>query len=136
MRGGCRCGNIRLSWQLVDYSLVPRQCDCEFCRSRELVWVSKQGAPLDIDVMVPEHYAVVHQGTGRVDFHHCTRCKQIPVATSVIDHQYYAVVNVACLHDRAVFAPPRPVDLTSATMDESIARRRANWCSQVTLRIR
>ena len=34
MHGSCRCKNIAVEWQTVDYSVVPRQCQCEYCKAK------------------------------------------------------------------------------------------------------
>ena len=32
MYGGCDCKNIEIVWHIADQELVPRACQCEYCR--------------------------------------------------------------------------------------------------------
>lgn len=41
LEGRCSCGNLSVHWQTVDYSVVPRACQCDYCRAHDAAWVAK-----------------------------------------------------------------------------------------------
>jgi hypothetical protein len=135
MKGACACGNIELHWQLVDLSLVPRACDCDYCSGHGISWVSKSGTRLRAVVHNPLYYRIVQQGSGTADFHECTHCRMPVFASARIDGQDYAVVNAGCLANPQGFGEALPVSFTDESTDQRAQRRARNWCSLTRLTV-
>jgi len=135
VKGACACGNIELHWQLVDLSLVPRACNCDYCSGHGVNWVSKSGTRLRVVVHNRLYYRVVHQGSGAADFHECTHCR-IPVFVSApIDGHDYAAINAGCLVNPQGFGEALPVALAEESPDQRILRWHSNWCSLMRLTV-
>ena len=81
------------------------------------------------DASLVSHYAF---GTQTAHFHICSRCGAVPVVTSEIDGNTYAVVSVNAFDN----VDPSLLAHASATFDaeseaERLARRARNWIPQV-----
>jgi len=126
--GSCRCGNIELHWQLVDRSLVPRCCQCEYCVGKALAWVSKSGTRLRCAVHRSAFHRTVTHGTQTARFHECTYCDMPVFASSEVDGDHYAVVNAACMQTQEAFVSGRPISFADETLAQRETRRKANWC--------
>lgn len=133
MKGSCNCRNIVLDWQTVDFSPVPRRCDCSFCRARDLCWVSKQGTRLRVTINNARYHELLRQGTETAEFHRCTHCGQIVLASSEIDGDLYAVINAATLDNPAGFAEPVSADFDGEALGDRLERRRLNWCGPLQI---
>ena len=48
LQGSCRCNNISLAWKNLDFSLVPRQCGCDYCSAKLASYVSKSGTAVAV----------------------------------------------------------------------------------------
>jgi hypothetical protein len=132
--GRCHCGNIAftLDWKPDPSDIPARACTCTFCTRHGGVWTSCPTGSLTVMVQHPEQVSRYAFGTRTADFHICTRCGVVPVATSRIDGHLYAVVNVNTFEN----VEPSMLRRSSATLDEEtgeerLARRQRNWIAQV-----
>jgi hypothetical protein len=134
IRGGCHCGNIRLelSW-LPEPSQIPaRACGCSFCVKHGGVWTSCAQGALRVILREPaqvEHYSF---GTCTADFHICRICGVVPLVTSRIEGELYAVVNVNTLEglDEQLLSRA-PASFEGEDEAQRLARRRRNWIPAV-----
>src|SRR3954462_13569613 len=96
IRGSCHCGNIAftLTWEPDPIEIPARACDCSFCTKHGGVWTSNPGGAITVSVEQRWLVSRYSFGTGTAVFHICSRCGIVPVVTSDIDHQRYAVLNV------------------------------------------
>jgi hypothetical protein len=134
IHGSCHCGNISLSLTWVpDPTEIPaRACTCSFCVKHGGVWTSSPGAVLKVRVeesTLESRYAF---GTRTAEFHVCARCGGVPVVTSLVDDNLYAVVNVNALEG----VEPSLLRRTTANLDgegtdSRLARRKRNWIADV-----
>jgi hypothetical protein len=134
LQGGCHCGNIRftLDWPAQPARIPARECDCTFCRKHGGVWTACAGAGLRVTVRDPSLVHAYAFGTRTADFHVCRVCGVVPLVTSRIADQLYAVVSVNALEgldpkllDRA------PASFEGETEVMRLARRRRNWIPDV-----
>lgn len=132
--GSCHCGNIsfRLEWRPEPKEIPARECSCTFCVKHGGVWTACPTGSLRVSVSDPALVSRYAFGTNTAEFHVCSSCGVVPVATSRIDGRLYAVVSVNAFQDldRALLR------VAAATFDgesESarLARRKVNWIADV-----
>ena len=134
IHGSCHCGNIAfdLDWEPDPVEIPARACTCSFCSKHGGVWTSHPGGTLKVtvnDSVLVSRYAF---GTRTAEFHICARCGVVPVVTSRIDGQLYAVVNVNAFEG----IDPALLRHASASLDgegreSRLARRQRNWIADV-----
>ena len=129
LRGACACNNLSVTWRTVDYSLVPRACQCGYCRERDVAWVSKSGTFVAIDVARPALHRVQRQGSGQAAFHECANCDGVVAVTAQLEGELFAALNANCLHNPAGFAQPVAMTPGEQSPREKAQRWRSNWCS-------
>jgi len=132
--GSCHCGNIsfELRWEPDPAEIPARACTCSFCTKHGGVWTACPTGTLTVSVADPANVSRYVFGTKTAQFHICTQCGVVPVVTSEIDGNTYAVVSVNALEgvDRS------RLRLASATFDAEdeqsrLARRKRNWIPSV-----
>ena len=134
IRGQCHCGNISfsLAWDPDPAEIPARACDCSFCTKHGGVWTSNPSGALKVmiqDRALVSRYAF---GTKTADFHICARCGIVPVVTSRIDGELYAVVSVNAFEG---IDPARirraPASFDAEGEEARLARRKRNWIPRV-----
>jgi hypothetical protein len=135
--GKCHCGNIAfvLDWPGDSSEIVARACGCTFCTKHGGAWTSHRDAKLAVTVAQPDAVSKYAFGTQTATFHVCTRCGAVPIVTSVIAEQLYAVVNVNTF-ERFDFARLRrqAADFAGEAQQLRLARRQKNWIANVRIR--
>jgi hypothetical protein len=134
LTGGCHCGNIRLDLAGVPEGavLAVRECGCSFCQKHGGLWMAPAGTRLTVAIAQPAEVARYAFGTKTAEFHVCRVCGVVPVVTSRIAGQLYAVVSVRAFEG----IPPerlarRAVDFEGEETGERLARRARNWIAAV-----
>jgi hypothetical protein len=134
--GSCHCGNIgfRLNWVPEPATIPARACSCSFCQKHGGVWTSCPSGELDISLQDSALVSRYSFGTRTAEFLICSRCGVVPVVTSLINGQLYAVVSVNS------FDPIDPAMLRSAPANfdgeeevARLARRAQNWIGTVRI---
>ena len=132
--GRCHCGNIAftLDWKPEPTEIPARACTCSFCTKHGGVWTSCPTGSLKVTVKQPSRASSYAFGTKTAQFHVCADCGVVPVVTSRIDDQLYAVVNVNAFEG----VDPALLRRTSSTFDgesevERLSRRKRNWIADV-----
>jgi hypothetical protein len=113
-------------------SIPARACGCEFCSKHGGVWTSNPDGILKIMVADAGQLSKYEFGTRTAQFHVCTRCGVVPVVTSQIDGQLYAVVSVNAFEglDRSIVRSI-PADFDGEQQADRLARRQRNWIANV-----
>ena len=134
INGSCHCGNISfaLTWEPDPLEIPARVCTCGFCSKHGGVWTSNPNGSLSVKVDEPALVSRYAFGTRTAEFHICSRCGVVPVVTSKIDNQLYAVVNVNAFEG----VEPSLLRRASATFDGEnedarLGRRKRNWIPSV-----
>jgi hypothetical protein len=132
--GSCHCGNISftLHWSPDPLEIPARACTCSFCIKHGGVWTSNPQGALDVQVKDPARVSQYAFGTKTARFHTCSRCGAVPVVTSEIDGNTFAVVSVNAFDNVDASMLKR----ASATFEgedegERLARRARNWIPKV-----
>ena len=134
IRGSCHCGNISfaLTWEPVPLEIPARACACSFCSKHGGVWTSTPNGSLSVQVREPALVSKYAFGTRTAEFHICSRCGIVPVVTSQIDGQLYAVVSVNALDGVEPSLLRRATaNFDGETEEVRLARRKRNWIPSV-----
>src|SRR5262252_219643 len=135
IRGRCHCGNVAfaLTWEPDPAEIPARACTCTFCARHGNVWTSDPDAALEITVEDPGLVSRYEFGTRTAQFHVCARCGVVPVVTSRIDGNVYAVVNVNAFDGVDPSLLRRSTsDVEGEGKDPRLARRKRTWIARVT----
>jgi hypothetical protein len=129
-RGGCHCGNLRLTLRLTQEpgEVRLRACGCSFCRRHNTRTASDPNGAVEIWA---DDWALVQSyrfGTGTAEFIICRRCGVYIGALGETSAGMRMVVNTTCLDDRTAFIrDPAPTDHDRETTEDRLARRATNW---------
>jgi hypothetical protein len=129
-RGGCHCGNLRLSLRLsqTPEDVAVRACGCSFCRAHNTRTTSDPKGAVEIWA---EDWALVEPyrfGSGTAEFLICRRCGVYIGAIGETGAGTSAVINTNCLDDRAAFTrQATPIDHNGEATEDRLARRATNW---------
>lgn len=133
MRGSCKCRNIEVWWRTVDYSAVPRQCLCEYCREKSVCYVSKAGTRVDVTIRDARLHKTVRQGSNTAVFHECGNCGVLVLVTADIDGEVYGALNANCLDNPLGFCAAVEMDFSAQAAGDKMDRWKANWCRPVCI---
>lgn len=132
--GRCHCGNIcfNLRWEPDPTEIPARACGCSFCVKHGGVWTSYAPGALRVSIARPERVSSYCFGTKTADFHVCCDCGVVPVVTSRIDGQLFAVVSVNAFEniDRSLLKHS-VAEFDQETGGNRLARRARNWIADV-----
>ena len=134
IHGRCHCGNIAfvLNWEPDPVEIPARACTCSFCVKHGGVWTSNPNAALSVSVKEPSLVSNYAFGTHTAEFHVCSRCGVVPVVTSRIDGQVYAVVSVNAFEAVDSSLLRRGSANFDGEGEESrLGRRKKNWIADV-----
>lgn len=132
--GKCHCGNLRfhLRWLPEPAEIPARACTCTFCTKHGALWTACADGELIVSVRDPALHSRYAFETRTADFHVCRRCGIVPVVTSRIDGNVYAVVNVNTFEAFDATLLKR-TSVSFDTEDETSRqeRRRRHWIGRV-----
>ena len=136
IRGCCHCGTISftLDWMPDPAEIGVRACTCAFCTKHGNVWTANPAAALEVRITQPALVSKYAFETRTADFHVCARCGIVPLATSEIDGNLYAVVNVNTFEnvDKSLLREVA-VSFDGEQTDARLARRKKNWIGSVKI---
>ena len=134
LNGKCHCGNIafELEWAGDPAAIPARACGCSFCVKHGGVWTSNPKSRLVVTVRDASLVSKYTFGSRTAAFHVCSRCGAVPLVTSAIANNLYAVVNVNVLEN---VDPSRLRHAAASFEGEDVAsrltRRTRNWIADV-----
>lgn len=134
IRGKCHCGNIgfALAWEPDPTEIPARACQCSFCVKHGGVWTSNPRGRLEVVVQDPSQVSKYAFGTRTAEFHVCARCGIVPVVTSRIDGNLYAVVSVNAFEGVEPSLLKRaPASFDGEGTDSRLERRKRSWIPDV-----
>jgi hypothetical protein len=134
IHGSCHCSNIsfELTWEPDPSEIPARACGCTFCAKHGGVWTSNPNGSLRVNVREPSLVSEYSFGTRTALFHVCARCGIVPVVTSLIDANLYAVVSVNAFNNVEQSLLRRlPASFEGESIESRLARRKRNWIAKV-----
>jgi len=134
IRGSCHCGNISfaLTWEPDPTEIPARVCTCSFCVKHSGVWTSSPSGSLQVRVKDASAVSKYAFGTRTAVFHICARCGVVPVVTSEIEDQLYAVVSVNAFENvEASLLKCASVSFAEETEASRLSRRKRGWVANV-----
>lgn len=136
IEGSCHCRNITLAldWTPEPTEIPARACTCSFCAKHGGVWTSCPTGSLEVRAADRARVSAYTFGTATAQFHICTVCGVVPVVTSRIDGELYAVVSVNALEGLNPGLLSRaPASFDGEETGDRLARRKRNWIPRVAL---
>ena len=138
-RGGCHCGNLRLTMRLSEQpeSVRLRACSCSFCRAHGTRTTSDHNGLVEVRAEDWSQVEAYRFGTGTAEFLICRRCGVYVGAFCETASGTRAVINTNALDDRARFTgDPISYDHEGEALEDRLARRAANWTPAIIHRPR
>jgi hypothetical protein len=136
INGSCHCGNISfdLSWEPDPQEIPARACGCTFCAKHGGVWTSNPSGSLTLTIRDSGLVSKYSFGTRTADFMVCSRCGNVPLVTSSIDGNLYAVVSVNAFDNVDPSLLRRSAaSFDGETIDTRLSRRKRNWIGDVSI---
>lgn len=123
-KGQCHCGAIRIAFE-SDKALVPRACQCGFCRGHGARTVADpQGSALL--TLGPETLRY-RFGSKVTDFLICSRCGVYAGALAEIEGRAYVTLNLNAFDDPRPDLEAVPASYDGEAIEAKADRRRARW---------
>lgn len=136
LEGGCHCGNLRFSLvtDIDPATMVPRACDCSFCRRHATRALSDPAGAMTIRVAEASALSRYRFGMGFTDFLICRNCGVyigafMPDGPGNADGEAgFANLMAGALHHPDIIRQAATnVHRSSEDADKKRARRRAQW---------
>lgn len=125
--GKCRCGKTKVKVYLPEtldqYS--PRTCDCDFCISRDISYLSHPDGELEIESIEP--LEVQRQGSNQAGFVTCGSCKTVIAATLQLDNKLVGALNSTLLSDFSLLQKSTTVSPKRLGIKEKVERWQTLW---------
>lgn len=134
-RGGCHCGGLQVEFatRTDPRELVPRACDCAFCRKHGAAWLSDPAGRLRIAFAETRVLASYAQGSQAARFRLCARCGVLVAVTYTHGDRLFGAVDATCLDDPVAFGTPVPVSPQRLSREEKTDRWVRLWMPDVEL---
>jgi hypothetical protein len=131
LSGGCHCGNITVSYRtmVAPEAVVPRACQCSFCRKHNTRAVSDPQGTLEISVHDAKALNRYRFGMKAADFLICRNCGVYIAAfmPDPTDDHAFATLMANVLNEQARFSQAAPADYAGEDEAGRRQRRRQRW---------
>lgn len=125
--GKCTCGisevSISLPQNLDCYA--PRACDCDFCKSQNISYLSDNKGTITIKSLEPLRQ--IKQGSNQAIFLSCSRCSIVVGVVYMNDDICVGAVNATMLIDQLLLMPPVYISPKNLDPKEKIERWLTLW---------
>jgi hypothetical protein len=134
MHGSCSCNNIEIAWQVIDHSLVPRACQCDYCLQKSAAYVCKSGTTFEVTIRSSTLHRALQHGSNSAVFHECANCGQFVFVTAEIQGELYGALNANLLNNKLGFSAAVNVNFSEQSAAQKQQRWRQNWCHPVLIK--
>jgi hypothetical protein len=125
--GQCGCGQTKVKISLPEpmekYS--PRACDCDFCISRNIAYLSHPDGELEIES--PEPLDIQRQGSNQASFITCNGCKTVIAVSLQLENSLIGALNSTLLSNFLLLQEPTTVSPKVLGAKEKFERWQAVW---------
>lgn len=125
--GKCSCGQTKVKLSLPEtldqYS--PRACDCDFCISRNISYISHPDGELEIESTEP--FDIQKQGSNQASFIICSCCKSVIAGTLQIENNLIGALNSTLLSNYSLLQKPTTVSPKTLEAKEKVERWKTVW---------
>ena len=120
--GKCACGQTKVKISIPETldKLSPRACDCDFCVSRNILYLSHPEGELEIESAVP--LRILKQGSNQASFITCSRCKSVIASSLQLQDILVGALNSSLLSDFSLLQKPVIVSPKTLTAQEKVER--------------
>ena len=125
--GTCSCGQSSYQVNLpnpID-AYVPRACDCDFCQSRKIAYLSDPKGTARL--CGTESFSKQKQGSEQASFLSCPHCHDVLAATCLINNELRGAVNAALLTDKANLMQAEPASPKRLSAKDKLTRWAQIW---------
>ncbi len=135
LRGSCHCGRLRVEFVAASdpASLIPRACDCDFCRKHGAAYVSDPAGRLSVSADRADTLRDYRQGSNNARFLICGHCGVLVAVVFDNGPRLYGAANARCFDGHAGLASPVPASPQTLGAEEKMARWVALWVPDVVL---
>ena len=130
----CDCKNIEIVWHVANQELVPRACQCEYCRTKSAAYVSRPNTRFEATVRSGELHRQIQHGSNSAIFHECSNCEQVVFVTAEVDGDLYGALNTNQFVDQSAVSAPVKMDFSSQSGEEKRQRWGQSWCHPVLIK--
>jgi len=125
--GKCSCGetNVKISLPETLDQYSPRACDCDFCVSRSISYLSHPDGELEIESIAP--LEVQRQGSNQASFITCNSCKSVIAASLQLENKLVGAINSTLLSDSSLLQKPTIVSPKQLGAKEKVERWQTLW---------
>ncbi|MFT2112084.1 hypothetical protein [Marinomonas sp. 2405UD68-3] len=125
--GRCSCGQTKVTLSLpktLDH-YSPRACDCDFCISRNIAYLSHPLGELEIESKEP--LDIQKQGTNQAGFITCSSCQSVIAASLQLENRLIGALNSTLLSNSSLLQEPTIVSPKALGAKEKIDRWQTVW---------
>jgi len=126
-QGKCRCAAVQLNLSLPEdinqYS--ARVCDCDFCTSRNIAYISHPDGLLQVQTQEPLN--VDTHGSNQASFLSCKHCNDVVAVVYKNDKESIGAINANLLDDAESMKPVEVVSPKLLSSDDKVARWKTLW---------
>jgi hypothetical protein len=135
LSGGCHCGALRLRLDTARElsKIVPRACDCSYCRQHGAAWMSDPAGALTIAARTQQSWGEYRQGSEQARFVLCRDCGVLVAVVFDDAGRLFAAVNATCLDAVAECGPAETASPQRLGPAEKLDRWRQLWIADVRL---
>lgn len=125
--GVCTCQLTRLQLRLPQpiQSYTPRICDCDFCTSRGIQYLSDPDG--EASICCPRSLSVQRQGSMQAEFLTCPECGDVLAASMIIHKQRRASVNVKLFAAQETIRPGQAASPKRLNAQDKVSRWEIIW---------
>jgi len=125
--GKCSCGrtNVTLSLPKVLDQYSPWACDCDFCNSRNISYISHPDGELEIESIEPLH--IQRQGSNQASFITCNCCKSVIAASLQLENRLVGALNSTLLSNFTLLQDPTIVSPRVLGATEKVELWKTVW---------
>ena len=125
--GQCHCGSLALQLSLPHplKCYAPRACDCDFCSSRKISWLSDPKGSLVIQCA--DKPRIVRQGSQQADFIACSKCANVAAVTLAKGDAKIGAINTNMLDNGDDFKSAQTASPRKLSAEDKARRWSKIW---------